>query len=193
MVVMTALAIGVALFGLAMAALLLYRSQTLSSWLGAILFVVFGVGGGWWTYATDQQLRRETLFEVMAPGSIGLEAGTAAPVREFAVEVEHPGVEHDLLIAPFASVSSPPRGDVELSVTLLDPQKAIVLEDRSTYTAYAATESDKADWDAHTLTFTPTQKGTHQLRLTILSVGIPQIHLRVADPQKTDGKRIPGF
>lgn len=43
------------------------------------------------------------------------------------------------------------------------------------------------------LAFTPTAAGPHTLTLRLLTADIPAIHVRIAEPLKTDGQRMPGY
>jgi hypothetical protein len=52
---------------------------------------------------------------VDADRSTGAAVGAPAPVREFDIPVEHPGVEHELLVSPTTTPATPHR----VSVTVL--------------------------------------------------------------------------
>jgi len=182
------LAFGVFLFGLAMGWLCLRHSKGVFS---ALAFVVGGTVAAWFTYASDRDLRVQTLFEVMAPGSQGVRVGADAPVRILEFGVEHPATEHKLMVAPHTPKS--PIGDVELHFQLIDPAGTVLLSDQNTYRVRGGTRNSRSQWEPRYFSFTPTQGGKHRLKLTILTTEVPQIHVRVGDPLKTDGKRIPGY
>ena len=51
----------------------------------------------------------------------------------------------------------------------------------------------EATWRAAYHSFTPVAPGPHTLTLRLLTPDIPAVHVRIADPLKTDGQRIPGY
>ncbi|HXE73994.1 MAG TPA: hypothetical protein VNO81_15140 [Candidatus Nitrosotenuis sp.] len=151
--------------------------------------LVGGALSAWWAWETDASMRRQTLFEVLAPGSSGVAAGIPGPLREMEFSVEHPGVEHDLLVAPVGS----PGGPVSIEVELVDPQGRVLLDQTPTFEVRSRGRARNSEWQAWYGRFTPGVAGPHRLRLTLLREGIPQVHVRVGDPLKTDGHRIPGY
>lgn len=193
MIAMTLLAIFVALFGCGMGALMLRGQRDAKAWVAASLFAGGGILAGWWVYSTDQQQRRETLYEVMTEGSEGLTIGQKAPVLNLEFEVEHPGVGHTLMVSPSAHNAPAPTGNAELSFELKDPEGRVLVKDQRVYGVRGATKGSRADWGAAYFDFLPTRPGKHTLVLTILTVGVPHVHVRVVDPENTDGVRIPGF
>ena len=156
---------------------------------GACL-VLLGVGGGWFIHGTDQQRRGETLFEVMAEGSMGVVAGAPAPVRQLQFVVEHPDAEHTLMVAPSAFRAPEPTGDAELSFQLRSPDGITVVEETRAYAVRRPSRS-RASWEASYHPFVPTSEGTYTLTVVLLTADVPHVHIRVEDPEKTDGKRIP--
>lgn len=185
---MTVLAVFVALFGIGMGALT-GRSNRL---LG-VVFALGGLAAGWFIYSTDSTMRRQTLFEAMAEGSTGVAVGAEAPVRRLTFDVEHPGTEHTLMVAPSMPPPHSPGGPVDVETRLFDPQGKLLVEDARTYQVRGSGRNSRPDWEAASFPFTPAQAGTHTLELTLLTVDIPRVHLRVEDPLKTDGQRIPGY
>lgn len=155
-------------------------------------FAVFGLTGGWFIYSTDQQLRGQTLFEVMAEGSVGIVAGSPAPTRHLEFTVEHPGIEHTLMVSPSSFRAADPTGDAELSFQLNNPDGTRILGETRKY-AVRSSGRRGADWEASYHPFVPATAGRYSLDLVILTVDVPQVHVRVADPAKTDGTRVPGF
>jgi hypothetical protein len=144
-------------------------------------------------YRLDSGIARTTLFEVDAQGSLGVQIGAPAPVREYEVVVEHPGVEHELLVSPtFGDTWDDPEGAVELHVQLVDPvgrtlvDQPLLLEPECRRTSGCA-------WQAWTAPFTPTSAAAQRLEVTVLTVDVPAVHLLVTDPEKTDGERAPGY
>ena len=41
--------------------------------------------------------------------------------------------------------------------------------------------------------FVPTSTGPHRLTLVIITVDVPYVKVRIEDPEKTDGRRAPGY
>lgn len=154
--------------------------------------VILGLGGGWFIYGNDQQRRGETLFEAMAEGSVGVVAGAPAPVRQLQFVVEHPNVQHTLMVAPSAFRAAEPTGDAELSFQLKSPDGTTVIEAQRVYAVRRPSRS-RAGWEATYHPFIPTAAGTYTLVLVLLTVDVPHVHVRVEDPEKTNGKRIPGW
>lgn len=189
---MTLLSLCVTLFGIGLGWLVARQSPGPKAKVLGWAFAGLGILAGWWIYSTDQQMRRETLFEVMAEGSQGAKVGAPAPVRTLEFTVEHPGVGHTLMVSP-SSYGASATGDAELSFRLLDPQGEEVVADQRVYPVLSGTRGSKADWVAAYFPFTPGQTGKYTLLLTILTVDVPRVHVRVADPENTDGVRIPGY
>lgn len=193
MIAMTLLSIFVALFGCGLGGLMVRGQRDIKAWIAASLFAGGGILGGWWIYSNDQQMRRETLFEVMAEGSEGVRAGDSAPVRRLEFTVEHSGVGHTLMVSPSSYDAASPSGNAELSFQLTDPEGHVLVKDQRVYGVRGASKGSRADWEAAYFDFLPTRAGKHTLELTLLTVDIPHIHVRVVDPENTDGVRIPGF
>ncbi|MBI3927388.1 MAG: hypothetical protein HY319_17755 [Armatimonadetes bacterium] len=194
MVLMICLAIGVFLFGLGMG-VLVWRNDPESprSRISAAAFVLGGALAGWYIYSTDAAMRRQTLFETMVEGSQGVTVGAEAPVRRMTFEVEHPGTEHTLLVAPYMPAPNSPTGGAEVEVRLLDPSSGMLVQDRRVYEVRSGGRGSRGNWEAAYFPFTPTRPGPHTLELTLLTVDVPNVHVRVEDPLNTDGERIPGF
>ena len=154
-----------------------------------VVGVLFGVLAYW----LDSGVARTTLFEVVADGSVGVPVGAPAPLREYDVLVEHPGVEHELFVSPTSgSTGVDRRGAVELHVTLADPAGR-VLVDQPLLLEPECSRSEGCEWADWTAPFTPATAAAHRLSVTVLTVDVPAIHLRVSDPEKTDGVRAPGY
>jgi hypothetical protein len=151
------------------------------SWKIPAGFVVFGAAFGSLAYLIDSGVAEKTLFEIDAPGDIG--------VQEFRVAVEHPGVEHSLLVAP--GLDGDADAPVELAVSVASGNTPLVSEglvlpvDCSGRSVYCG-------WESWTGRFTP-GPGTLVVRVDVRSPGIETLHLRVEDPEKTDGVRAPGY
>jgi hypothetical protein len=157
---------------------------------GIVVFcALFGVGA----YAIDHGVARTTLFEVDAEGSLGVAVGAPAPVREFEVRVEHPGVEHTLFVSPtLGDTGGDPEGVVELHVWLADPQGR-VLVDQSLQLAPECRETSGCGWEDWSAGFTPATVDVHLLAITVVSTDVPAVHVLVTDHEKTDGERAPGY
>ncbi|OLT22240.1 hypothetical protein BJF78_07440 [Pseudonocardia sp. CNS-139] len=68
-----------------------------------------------------------------------------------------------------------------------------VLVDQPLVLQPECTRSAGCGWQDWTTPFTPTTAAPYTLFVTVLTVETPAVHIRVADPQKTDGVRAPGF
>jgi hypothetical protein len=80
-------------------------------------------------YGIDSGVARVTLFEVDAEGSLGMPIGAPAPVREYDVLVEHPGITHELFVSPtLGDTWGDPEGAVELHVRLVDPAGGVLVD-----------------------------------------------------------------
>jgi hypothetical protein len=157
---------------------------------GILVFgALFGVGAYW----LDSGIARTTLFEVDAEGSLGVVVGAPAPVREYDVVVEHPGVEHELFVSPtLGDTWGDAEGAVELHVQLVDPAGR-VLVDQPLLLEPECSRTSGCGWQDWTAPFTPTAAAAHRLVVTVLTVDVPAVHLLVTDPDKTDGERAPGY
>ncbi|MEZ6015936.1 MAG: hypothetical protein R3F49_12530 [Planctomycetota bacterium] len=145
-----------------------------------------------WASFTDDNLRAETLFEVVAEGNLGLAPGTPAPEHVQRFVVLHPGVVHKLTVYPEYPPPTAKRArfDAEVRVQVLD-QDGVALVDAShvhTHSRY------RRDWDSVRYEFTPTREGEHTLVLAPLTAGIPAVHARIVDPLGVpNGRRAPGW
>jgi hypothetical protein len=157
---------------------------------GIVVFcALFGAGA----YAIDHGVARTTLFEVDAEGSLGVAVGAPAPVREFEVLVEHPGVEHELFVSPtLGDTGGDPEGVVELHVWLAAPDGR-VLVDQSLQLSPECRRTSGCGWEDWTAPFTPTTAAPHLLAVTVVSTDVPAVHVLVTDPEKSDGERAPGY
>lgn len=159
----------------------------------ALLLPVLGVMMGYGAFAINNRVTVATLYEVMAEGSVGLAPGTPAPVRSFRFDVEHPGVEHDLLVAPVSETLHTPKSAVDVSISLHGPTGEPIVPERTERFTVIGRSRSKPDWEGKNFHFTPRAAGSHTLRIIPMTVGIPGIHVRVADPSKRDGKRMAGY
>jgi hypothetical protein len=150
-----------------------------------------GSAGAWFAFTTTRDMEVTTLHEVMLEGTLGVKEGEPCPVRETSFRAEHPGAEHELFFSPSGS-----RQDftAKVAVKLLDPAGAVVLEEE--YTFEPRKEGGRTwswRWQGRKLYFRPEQEATYRLLVTPLTLGIEGVHVRIADPEKTDGQRMPGY
>jgi hypothetical protein len=147
-----------------------------------ILAVCCGLGG--LAFLLDSDVAGETLYEIEAAGT-----GPQAPVAiRFDIPVEHPGVQHSLLVAPLTD------GDVdrsaELQVHITDPAGRVLLDRTETLEPRC---DEFCEWDTLTASYTPTAPGGVTMIVTVSTPDVPWLHVHVGDPEKTDGERIPGY
>jgi hypothetical protein len=164
----------------------------------AVGLLVLGVLFGGLAFSIDNNLRVTTLHEEMVEGSAVASAaadpGGAAPERVVAFTVEHPGVAHDLFLSPTADSSQTPDADAEVAFSLHGPGGDALLPERSVrFAVRPETRNARADWDGRSYPFTPTEAGPHEVRVRTLTPGVPRVQVRIADPLKRDGKRMPGY
>ena len=152
--------------------------------------LVFGVAAGLGAYWIDHGVARTTLFEVDAEGSLGVRVtDPAAPVREFDLAVEHPGVRHEVLVDPITPDEA--ANPVQLYVRLDDPDGRPLIDQELLFDV----ECDRSGcgWRGWTGYFTPETARVHRLTVVVLTIDVPAVHVRVEDPEKTDGVRAPGY
>lgn len=155
--------------------------------------LAFGVAAGLGAYWIDHGEARTTLFEVDAEGSLGVKVtDPAAPVRQFDLPVEHPGVEHELLIDPITGdPAADARNSVQLYVRLDDPAGRPLIDQELLFDAEC--DRNRCGWRSWTAHFTPQTAEVYRLTVVVLTIDIPKVHVRVEDPEKTDGARAPGY
>lgn len=160
----------------------------------AVFLLLFGAGLGYYAFSVDNQMRVTTLYESMIEGGKWENPTTPGPTRTISFTVEHPGVAHELFLAPTSELFEQPKGDAEAVLSLRGPQgEAVIPEKTERFAVREATLKERADWYSRTLSFTPTVAGPHTLQIKLLTSGIPKIHVMVSDPLKKDGKRMPGY
>ena len=162
------------------------RRQRRTTHLKVGFLVVMGVSLAAFAFWIDSQQRRTTLYEVILDGTSAKDA-----ILQVEFNVEHANVEHDLLIGPMFRPPTLERADYEvrLAVTLAQADGTVILSDEYTFQP----RTQDTSWQAEYLHFTPQTTGQHILTLNLLTPNIPAVHVRVADPLKTDGKRAPGY
>jgi hypothetical protein len=142
-------------------------------------------------FSLNSGVADKTLFEAQVAGT----TDAAPAVLTFTVPVEHPGARHEFDVNPRddgGSVDSP----IDVAVRLTDPTGAVVVDERATLD----TRDDSSNslvthriWDDWDRDITPTRAGDYVLTVTVLSPGVPQVHVWVGDDEKTDGHRIAGY
>ena len=161
------------------------------AWKAALLLSI-GTAMAVFAYWSDASLRRETLFEIVAEGSIGAVPGTPAVERHFSFEVIHPGVEHRLVVYPEYPAPTARRGsfDAEVRVRVLDGSALVLLDGQGVHEPYAR----QRYWNDQRYTFVPTSKGRHTLVLIPITSDIPAVHARIVDPLGVpDDRRASGY
>lgn len=159
----------------------------------SVILVLLGVVLGYAAFTITHRLARTTLYEVMAEGSIGVELGTSAPVRNLVFNVEHPGVEHVLMLCPKSKLFRSPWSAVEVLFSLHGPAGEALIPKRTERFRVEGNGPHKSDWEAKRFDFTPAAAGSHTLQVIPITIGIPGIHIRVEDPLKRDGQRAAGY
>ncbi|REK22330.1 MAG: hypothetical protein DWQ42_17475 [Planctomycetota bacterium] len=152
-----------------------------------VLFLVVGLALAGYAFLADTGLRKTTLHEVVLDG-MSAEGGS---ILRVAFDVEHPNVEHDLMIGPMFPTPSLRFADfeVELAATLTADQGSPLIDEEFTFKP----RSRDTAWHPAYLKFTPTVAGPHTLTLQLRTPNTPAVHVRIADPLKTDGQRAPGY
>lgn len=154
-------------------------------WGVSVGLLAFGVGFGALAYLLDSDVAGTTLFEIDAPGAVG--------VQEFRVAVEHPGVEHELLVSPSIAGFRDAPGPVDLEVGVTSADGTSLLATPLVLQVDCSGRSYFCGWEEWYGSFTPRSAGPHVLRVAVRTPGIDSVHLRVEDPEKTDGVRAPGY
>lgn len=159
----------------------------------AIIFPLLGVVLGYVAFHMNNRMAVTTLYEVMVEGSVGMTPGAPAPVRSHLFNVEHPGVKHELLVAPVSKMFQAPTSGIEVSFSLAGPTGEALIPERTEAFAVERRSRRKTEWEGKTFDFTPVAAGSHTLEVVPLTIGIPGIHVRVEDPLKRDGQRAAGY
>lgn len=160
-----------------------------STYVKASLLVFCGILLAVFAFWSDIDLRETTLYEVVLEGSP--EQADVATIRRVDFQIEHPGVEHDLLIGPMYRPPSLqwPDFNVQIGLTLGRHGEPPLIDE--TFDFKPRHQENK--WRPEYLHFIPRAEGRYTLSLTLLTPGIPAVHVRVGDPLKRDGKRAPGY
>jgi hypothetical protein len=154
-------------------------------WVLPLVVLAACTGFGGLAFLIDDGVAQETLYEIEADGT-----GASVPETfRFQIPVEHPGVEHELLVAPLspASVSGP----VDLRVQVVDGAGRVLLDRAESLDTRGC--DPFCEWDDFSGTYTPAAAGNLTLAVTVSTPDVPTLHVRVGDPEKTDGQRAPGY
>jgi hypothetical protein len=150
-------------------------------WVLPVLVFAGCTAFGGLAFLIDDGVADETLFEVVAEGT-----GPSVPQTfPFEIPVEHPEVEHELLVEPKSTI-----GVVDLRVQVIDPAGRVLLDRTETL---EGTCEEFCEPRAFSATFTPTRAGLHTLQVTVATPDVGELHVHVGDPEKTDGRRAPGY
>lgn len=153
--------------------------------------VACGVVLGWYAFWADSGLRKTTLHEVILDGAPAGGSVDGEVAHRITFSVEHPDVEHDLMIGPMFRPPTLQRADYEirLEATVSRENRPPLLYEELTFLP----RTQDNNWSPAYLHFTPKKTGPHTLTLLLRTPNIPAIHIRVGDPLKTDGERIAGY
>jgi len=163
------------------------------------MFVLGGLAAAWFAYQVDSEQRRTTLFETVIEGTTDAQTVDGTAVNRFALQVEHAGVAHDLLVAPKPGSGRNAAGPVTLRIRWVAPDDRAVLDETHEFEVREESVGTRLPsvrrriWDSQTWRIEPATTGAYALEIWHLTQGIPQILVRVADPLKTDGERAPGY
>ena len=128
-----------------------------------------------------------TVYETEVVGSVGLQRGEKVRGQEMEFFVAHPQVAHMIQLWPKegddAAVTRKKWGVVKFVAKVTGPSGEPVHSESITAKNGGVAET----------VFTPTRRGTHKLEVAAVTLGIPKIHVLVAEPAKKGGKRMKGF
>ena len=153
-------------------------------WVLPVVILAGCTAFGGLAYLIDDGVANTTLYEIEADGT----GATAPETFVFETAVEHPGVEHRLLVAPLSEASV--DGPVDLRVRVVDSAGKVVVDEGVTLDTRCEAF---CEWSAYSTGFTPSRPGPLDLEVTVGTPDVPTLHVRVEDPEKTDGQRAPGY
>jgi len=157
--------------------------------IARVISVLATIAVGIFVYRSDVQLRGTTLFEVAGPWE---ENGA----RLWTVEVERPGIEHSLMIYPFTRGFDSAERPVTLRARFAEKDGKVLIDQTLIHetTRRSGKNASGYTWVDVTHSFTPTRAGAHELIVEAVDGVVPvNLHLRIADPEKRNGKRAPGY
>ncbi|MBK9385275.1 MAG: hypothetical protein IPN34_10720 [Planctomycetes bacterium] len=159
-------------------------------------FVLGGIAFAAFAYWADSGLRETTLYEALIDGT---DAKTSRATRGARFAIEHANVEHTLLVEPKPHWTEQAAGPIALGLRLTGPGGEIFVDQRASFgirteAGRGSTALARRDvWESQSFRFTPRVLGPCELLLSIENAGLHVIHVRVEDPEKTDGVRAPGY
>lgn len=154
-------------------------------------FAFGGLAFAIWGGLTDYHMRAITLLEIEVEGSTTPFVTGQPPVRELSFTVEHPGVEHTLIVWPVMPGPREPDFTATVRVEVRDAEEVTLFAHEEQFAVRSS--GDSRDWGSASVRFTPAQAGRHTLLVTPTTPGIPRVHVRIEDPLKRDGVRPPGY
>jgi hypothetical protein len=163
-------------------------------WL-AVSIAVFAIAAAWFVFATDYRSRITTLHEEIIDGMLGLQEGAKASARSVRFEVEHPGVEHTLFVAPMICSGIDAYFEIQIACRLEDAQGEVLIDEVHTFKPGKRLSRlvTIRDWESAEWHFTPATRGEYTVIIRPQTTDIPKLHVRITDPFKRDGKRMPGY
>ncbi len=150
---------------------------------------VLTVATALYAYFTDARLRNQTLFEFAGPWKEN-------EGKTWTFPVEHPGIEHSLMIRPFVQGVESARHPVTLRVRFGKAGEASLIATDTEHPVVAKSGRNAAGrtWREASFRFTPEKAGPHELKVESAGGPIPpRLHLRVVDPEKRNGRRAAGY
>lgn len=132
----------------------------------------------------------------------GSTIATTVPTSPLYFSVEHPGGDHELSLFPPYEASKPEnlKPGVKKSVAyhfkIIGPDHKVTLEDTIPYEQHAD-ERRVGDYHLGTvvpdLRFKPSSSGQYEIQVSAEGYPFDQLHVRIVDFQKKDGKRMDGW
>lgn len=161
--------------------------------IGAVVFFSVGMALTLLLAWLQYEYIRSTVFEQTVDGSEDMAPGaTVMRSVQFTLDNTH---EHRLDILPQRAFGTDAHAPARLTVTLTGPRgdtlfsenvtvdlnEITTVSDGRSYTSY--------EWKTWSTSFTPPEPGRHWLEINIHTTDIPEIHIRVANPQKGVGDK----
>ncbi len=138
-------------------------------------------------YATDSQLRATTLHElVFQPQD--------THTYETAFDVESPGVQHTLLLAPLADAWSPANSPLRVRIELISADGQVLIDEdhtfplRTEYVRGSRPQRRFEVWDSTSIAFSPPLAEPHRLAITAVRTSSPNcMSVSTTPPRPTAG------
>ncbi len=163
-----------------------------------VLMALLGSGYSFWVTA---ELERITLFEARVQGNLGALEGSPVITRDVSFWVEHANSPHRLIVHPRLGMGEQATFTARLKVRLstsmhrlLDAEAVFEPQERRRHHDHDAGPAySRYEWEAASFEFIPKDIGDHRLEVDFLVADTPDVLIRVEDPLKTDGRRVPGL